>query len=168
MTCIVCAAWFPFSVHILNGITSINLIFIHCSVPTQCPILCTALSPTPCPHILSPHHTSAWWWLSRGLSPGAGVWAMGQSTLESSHWSQESLREFHCYTGHWPLTSPGQGHPGTPASGHRDTGLAWQVSPPLTVTDTLASAALHWLLDSRPREQITHTQERSSYLGIMK
>ena len=39
------AAWFPFSIHILNGITSFNLIFIHCPNTTQCPILRSDTSP---------------------------------------------------------------------------------------------------------------------------
>ena len=160
MTCIVCAAWFPFSVHILNGITSINLIFIHCSVPTQCPILCSV------PHSLSTYSLSSSH-ISLMLSPGAGVWPMGQclsllwSQITGAWWGVTQLREFHCYTGQCPLTVPG-----TPASGHRDTGLTWHgrsLPHRLLLTHW---PGLHWLLDSRPREQISHTQERSSYFGI--
>ena len=118
-----------------------------------------AVSPTPCPHILSPHHTSAWC-CPRVLVCGPWV-SLLWSQITGAWWGVTQLREFHCYTGHWPLTVPG-----TPASGHRDTGLAWHGrSLPhwLLLTHW---PGLHWLLDSRPREQISHTQERSSYFGI--
>ena len=79
MTCIVCAAWFPFSVHILNGITSINLIFIHCSVPTQCPILCTV------PHSLSTYTLSSSHISLMMVVPGIvpGCWCVGHGSVYS-------------------------------------------------------------------------------------
>ena len=151
MTCIVCAAWFPFSVHILNGITSINLIFIHCSVPTQCPILCSV------PHSLSSYSLSSSD-ISLMLSPGAGVWSMGQSTLESDHWR---LMRSHSAQGvsllHWPLSTHCPGDTRIRPQGHWP-GLAWQVSPPLTVTDTLARAALTTGLPA-PGTDLTHAGE---------
>ena len=99
--------------------------------------------------------------------PGAGVITMAQFTLESLAPSVDHSGSF-TVTLATVHSLAGQGHPGTPASGHRDTGLAWPglaglSLPPLTVTDTLARAAL--TTGPRPQEQTAHKPVRSSYFA---
>ena len=84
--------------------------------------------------------------------------SVSQSTLESDHWR---LMRSHSAQGvsllHWPLATHCPGDTRIRPQGHWP-GLAWQVSPPLTVTDTLARAALTTGLPA-PGTDLTHAGE---------
>ena len=83
--------------------------------------------------------------------PGPGVSTMGQFTLESLAPSVDHPGSF-TVTLATVHSLAGQGQPGTPASGHRDTGLAWQVSLSLHwLLLTSHCPGLHWLLSPGPR-----------------